>query len=315
MTLPSTLSPLGRGQGEGPIPTVIDTDPGIDDALALMLAWGSPELDVLALTVVAGNAPLADTARNTARLVAVRRPSRLPQIALGAAAPLRRPLVKTAADEHGGDGLGDAVDWPPLTGPPASPPAAEALVSLARAHGERLTLIALGPLTNVALALRLDAEAMRRIGRVVMMLGAVDVRGNTPADAEFNAYVDPDAVREVFEAGLRLDMVPLDATRQTRLERDQLHAALGGRLGPVADRIEAFTEQSFRTWGYMHLHDPLAVGLTVDPSLAQWESVRIVVGEDGQTRRAAGAPNCRVARIIQAERFLGLFFDRLCPVS
>lgn len=65
----------------------------------------------------------------------------------------------------------------------------------------------------------------------------------------------------------------------------------------------------------MHLHDPLAVGLTVDPSLAQWESVRIVVGEDGQTRRAAGAPNCRVARIIQAERFLGLFFDRLCPVS
>src|SRR5580765_1053200 len=95
------------------IPTVIDTDPGIDDALALLLAWGSPELDVLALTVVAGNAPLADTARNAARLVALRRPARLPQIALGAAGPLRRALV-TATQDHGSDGLGDALDWPPV---------------------------------------------------------------------------------------------------------------------------------------------------------------------------------------------------------
>jgi purine nucleosidase len=143
----------------------------------------------------------------------------------------------------------------------------------------------------------------------------VDVRGNAPPDAEFNAYVDPDAVREVFEAGLQLEMVPLDATRQTTMKSDQLHAALAGRNRPIAARIGAFTEQSFRTWGYMHLHDPLAVGLAVDPSLAQWEPVRIAVGEDGQTRRAAGAPNCRVARVVDVDRFLALFFDRLCPVS
>jgi inosine-uridine nucleoside N-ribohydrolase len=147
------------------IPTVVDTDPGIDDALALLLAWGSPELDVLALTVVAGNAPLADTARNAARLVALRRPARLPLIALGAAAPLRRALV-TATHDHGSDGLGDAPDWPPVASPPASPSAAETIVALAQAHAERLTLIALGPLTNLALALRLDADALRRIGRV-----------------------------------------------------------------------------------------------------------------------------------------------------
>ncbi len=300
---------------DGPTPTVIDTDPGIDDALALLLAWGSPELDVLALTVVAGNAPLVATARNAARLIAVRRPARVPQIALGAAAPLHRALVIAAHDEHGGDGLGDAVDWPPVTGPLAAPSAAETLVALARAHAERLTIIALGPMTNLALALRLDAEAMRRTGRVVMMLGAVDVRGNTAADAEFNAYVDPDAAREVFEAGLRVDLVPLDATRQTTIKDDQLHAALAGRLGPLAARIEAFTEQSFRLWGYMHLHDPLAVGLAVDESLARWEPARIAVGEDGQTRRAAGAPNCRVAQVIDADRFLALFFDRLCPKS
>src|SRR6202022_3752472 len=128
-------------------PTVLDVDPRIEDALAWLLAWGSPELDVLALTVVAGNAPLADTARNAARLVAVRRPPRPPQGALGAAAPLRRPRVRPPAAEHGSDGLGDAVDWPPVTGPPASPSAAETLVALARTHRERLTLIPLGPLT------------------------------------------------------------------------------------------------------------------------------------------------------------------------
>jgi len=296
-------------------PTVLDTDPGIDDALALLLAWGSPELDVLALTVVAGNAPLADTARNAARLVAVRRPGRPPLIALGAAAPLRRPLVTAAHDEHGGDGLGDAPDWPPVASLSASPSAAETLVALAQAHAERLTLIALGPLTNLALALRLDADALRRIGRVVVMAGAVDVPGNITPDAEFNAYVDPDAASEVFDAGLRVDLVSLDATRQTTINRDQLHAALARRPGPLAACIAACTEQTFRLWGYMHLHDPLAVGLAVDASLARWQPARIVVGESGQTRRAAGAPNCRVAHVIDAERFLALFFDRLCPTS
>ena len=296
-------------------PTVLDTDPGIDDAMALLLAWGSPELDVLALTVVAGNAPLADTARNAARLVAVRRPARLPQIALGAAAPLRKPLVPVPPDQHGADGLGDVPDWPPVASPPVSPSAAETLVALARAHAERLTLIALGPLTNLALALRLDADALRRTGRVVMMAGAVDVPGNVTPDAEFNAYVDPDAAREVFDAGLRVDLVPLDATRQTTMNRDQLHAALAHRPGPLAARIAACTEETFRLWGYMHLHDPLAVGLAVDASLAQWQPARIAVGDSGQTRRAAGAPNCRVAKVVDAERFLALFFDRLCPPS
>src|SRR5262245_3919448 len=295
--------------------TVVDTDPGIDDALAVLLAWGAAELDVLALTVVAGNAPLADTARNAARMVAVRQPARLPQIALGAAAPLRRPLVTAAHDEHGSDGLGDALDWPPVTSPPASPSAAETLVALARAHAERLTLIALGPLTNLALALRVDADALRRIGRVVMMAGAVDVPGNITPDAEFNAHVDPDAAREVFDAGLRVDLVPLDATRRTPINRDERQGALARRPRPLPACIAACTEQTFLLWRYMHLHDPLAVGLAVDASLARWQPVRIAVGESGQTRRAAGAPNCRVAQVIDAERFLALFFDRLCPAS
>jgi purine nucleosidase/pyrimidine-specific ribonucleoside hydrolase len=304
-----------RQKGIALIPTVLDTDPGIDDALALLLAWGSPELDVLALTVVAGNVTLPLAARNAVRLATVRGPARPPRIALGAAAPLRKRLVTSEPDQHGTDGLGDLLDWPPVASPPASPSAAETLVTLARAHAECLTIIALGPLTNLALAIRLDPDALRRTGRVVMMGGAVDVRGNITPDAEFNAYVDPDAAREVFDAGLRVDLVPLDATRQATIDGDQLHAALARRPGPLAARIEACTERMFRRWGYMHLHDPLAVGLAVDASLAQWEPARIAVGEGGQTRRVAGAPNCRFARVIDAERFLAMFFDRLCPAS
>ena len=170
-------------------------------------------------------------------------------------------------------------------------------------------------MTNLALALRIDADAVRKTGRVVMMAGTVGVPGNITPDAEFNAYVDPDAAREVFDAGLRVDLVPLDATRQTTITRDLLHGALANRRGALAARIEAFTEQSFRLWGYMHLHDPLAVGLAVDESLARWQPARIAVGEGGETRRAAGAPNCRVAQVIDAERFLAFFFDRLCPAS
>src|SRR5262249_33053325 len=224
-----------------------------------------------------------------------------------------RPGAPPAPADGGGAGPGGVPVWPPGPAPPASPSAAETIVALARAHAERLTLIALGPLTNLALALRLDADALRRIARVVMMAGAVDVPGNITPDAEFNAYVDPEAASEVFDARRGVDLVPRAATRQTTINRDQLHAALAPRPGPLADRIAACTEQTFRLWGYMHLHDPLAVALAVDPSLAQWRPARIVVGESGQTRRAAGAPNCRVAHVIDAERFLALFFDRLCP--
>jgi inosine-uridine nucleoside N-ribohydrolase len=133
-----------------------------------------------------------------------------------------------------------------------------------------------------------------------------------PRGRQFNAYVDPEAAGEVFEAGLRVDR-----HRWTPRGRPGSTAGSSTRagVGPVAARIAAFTEQTFRTWGYMNLHDPLAVGLAVDESLARWETARISVGEGGQTRRADGEPNCRVAKVIDVERFVALFFDRLCPAS
>lgn len=297
-------------------PVVIDTDPGIDDALALLLAWGSPELDIRAITTVAGNVPVAVATRNVLRLAALRRPSAVAPVAVGAAGPLARPLV-TAVDYHGQDGLGDLPDWPPVEEPPG-PGAVDAILQAARRDAGRLVLVALGPLTNVALALAADRRAMDGLRRLVVMGGAVDVAGNVTATAEFNAHVDPEAAARVLDSGLVPDLVPLDATRQVVLERGRLEEALARAPGPVATRIAAVTARGFRVdsgrgAGGLVLHDPLALGLAIDPTLCTWEAARLVVESDGALGRAAGVPNCRVARRVEAERFLALFLDRLCP--
>lgn len=298
-------------------PAVIDTDPGIDDALALLLAWSSPELTVEAMTTVAGNVPLPLATLNAWRLLDLRRPSPAPLIAAGAAAPLRRSL-QTAVDYHGEDGLGGVGGWPEPPPSFASDNAVEVLLEAARRHRTRLVVIAIGPLTNLALAVARDGAAMRGVGRVVVMGGAVDVLGNVTPEAEFNIHVDPDAARQVLEAGLSVDLVPLDATRQAILRREELTTALARRPGRVADRIAAFTARGFHEHGKdgihgMTLHDPLAVGVAVDPMLVTWERVRLTVGADGETRSATGAPNCRVARRVDRDRFVGMFLERLCP--
>jgi purine nucleosidase/pyrimidine-specific ribonucleoside hydrolase len=298
-------------------PTLIDTDPGIDDALALLLAWGSPEISVLALTTVAGNVPVAQASLNARRLCALRRPRPWPMIAEGAAAPLARPL-RTAIDYHGHDGLGDVGDWPEPLPSPSPGAAVEVLTDVARRYGEQLTIVALGPLTNLAQALERDAGALRRVGRIVVMGGAVAVPGNVTADAEFNIFVDPDAARVVFEAGLALELVPLDATRQAMLSRTELDTCLAAYPGPFADRIRAFTARGFLERGPggghgMTLHDPLAVGAAIDPTLVAWEPLRLAIGNGGQTRPVPGDANCRVAMRVDRARFIELFLGRCCP--
>jgi inosine-uridine nucleoside N-ribohydrolase len=298
---------------------LIDTDPGIDDALALLYAWASADLRLAAITTVAGNVPVADATRNLLRLVALSG-VRPPPIAQGAAAPLAGSLV-TATGYHGDDGLGDLPDWPPPPSRALVPlDAADLIVETARRATEPLTLIALGPLTNVALALARDAAALRRLARVVVMGGAVDVRGNVTATAEFNIHVDPDAAARVVAADLPLDLVPLDATRQAVVSRGELERALRRRPGPLAERIAAFTRRGFtvdaaRGTSEMVLHDPLAVAAALDPSLVGWEETRLAIGPGGETRRAAGPINCRFARTVEVRRFLAAFLDRLCPAS
>jgi len=245
------------------IPVLIDTDPGIDDALALLLAWGSPELGVEAITTVAGNVPVEAATTNVLRLLALRRPAPPPAVAVGASGPLARALV-TSTGYHGEDGLADLPDWPEPARPSVLPDAVALIVDAARRLQRLLTLVALGPLTNLALALKADAGALPLVGRVVAMGGAVDVPGNVTPAAEFNFHVDPEAAHRVLAAGLALDLVPLDATRQAVLPRAGMRAALARAPGPLASRIQAFSERGFRidhaggAQGMM-LHDPLAL--------------------------------------------------------
>lgn len=297
---------------------LIDTDPGIDDALALLLAWGAPEWTVDVVTVVAGNVAVEAGTLNVLRLVDLRRPSPPPLVASGAAQPLARPL--RTAPYHGRDGLGDLPDWPRVEARVASTDAPGVIVHTARRHADDLTIVALGPMTNLALAVERDAAAIRAAGRVVAMGGAVDVPGNVTPDAEFNAHVDPEALARVIDAGVRLDLVPLDATRQAVLERATLESALSRVPRAAADRVRRFTDYALRMDEKhgrrgMDLHDPLAVGAALDPTLIEWEAVRLAIGRDGQTRRTAGEPNARFARVVDAPRFLRLFQERLWPAS
>jgi inosine-uridine nucleoside N-ribohydrolase len=297
-------------------PAAVDTDPGVDDALALLLAWSSPELALETITTVAGNVSVEQATLNLLRLLDLRRPALVPAIAVGAATPLARP-VKTAQAYHGEDGLGDLEGWPPVR-LPRTAGAAEVLVASARRHRGALTLIALGPLTNVALAVRADRPAMTAIGRTVIMGGAVDVPGNVTPGAEFNIHIDPHAAAEVFAAGMTIDLVPLDATRQALLTPAHLDAALAGTRRAGADLVRAIAERGLgidlhRGQAGMTMHDPLAVAAAVDPTLVTWEPVRIEIGPDGETRRAAGAPNCRVARVVDTARFSQFVIERLWP--
>src|SRR5213076_1654823 len=300
-------------------PVLIDTDPGIDDALALLFGWNSPEISVEAITTVAGNVPVEQGTVNVFRLLGLREPSPRPVIAMGAAEPLARPLV-TAQRYHGEDGLGDLPDWPETEKPPLEPDAVSVIIDQARRSQRLLTLVALGPLTNLALTLKADAGAVSLIGRIVAMGGAVDVPGNVTPTAEFNMYVDPEAAHRVLAARLPLHLVPLDATRQAVLPRAGIKSAFRRVSGPLADRIVAFSERGFRidhasgSQGLV-LHYPLALALAIDPTHAEWASVRLVIGPDGETLRASGEPSCRIAKRIDSDRFLRLFLDRLCPPS
>ena len=298
-------------------PVLIDTDPGIDDALALLFAWNCPEIQVETITTVAGNVTVEAASQNLLRLLALRRPAPRPIVAAGATGPLARALT-TATRFHGEDGLGDLPDWPAVERMPASPDAVEAILAAVRRHERALTIVALGPLTNLALALKKDAATVGRAGRIVAMGGAVDVPGNVTPTAEFNMYVDPEAAHRVFAAGLPLEIVPLDATRQAMLPRAGMRATLARAPGALASRIQGFCERGFRISRSdgeqgMALHDPLAVGLALDPSLASWEPVRLAIGPDGETVRTSGPANCRFAKRVESDRFIRLFLDRLCP--
>jgi len=320
-------------------PILIDTDPGIDDALAILLAFGSPEVSVEAITTVAGNVGVDVATRNLFRILDVAHPGHRPRVARGAAGPLAGPLV-TATHVHGDDGLGNLDGLLEPGGQPRYPEpshelqmldGADLILETSHRFAGRLVVVALGPLTNVALALSRDPGRLARAARLVVMGGAVGVPGNVTATAEFNMHVDPEAAAQVFASGLPIELVPLDVTRRVVLTRADLGKALGHGSGRAARFIEDFTAHGFdfetrRGNGAMALHDPLAVGVAADPSLVSLEPLHIAVEctgsltrgmtvADRRPHRGKPEPTCRAALDVDAPRFLRLFLDRLCRAS
>lgn len=267
----------------GPFRVIIDTDPGVDDALALLLAMRSPELKIEAITPVAGNVPLGLTLPNALRLVEIAGRTDIP-VAAGARTPLVRRLV-TATYAHGENGLGGAV-FPEPTTKPVATPAAEMIRQIVRKYPGEVTLITIGPLTNVATAINSDPELASMVRGLVMMGGSLSGGNITPA-AEFNVYVDPEAARIVFQSGIPITMVGLDVTRKTSLTDEHVRTleAAQNSVSQAAAKIGRNAINHNREHGYLvgpNMHDSLAVAGFLDPSILKLQDYYVDVETTGE---------------------------------
>jgi inosine-uridine nucleoside N-ribohydrolase len=318
---------------------IIDTDPGVDDAFALMLAMRSPELKIEAITAVAGNVPLELTLPNALRMVEICERTDIP-VAGGASEPLLRKLV-TAAYAHGENGLG-GVEFPAPKTKPVPEHAAELIARLIRQYPGEITLVPIGPLTNIALALRSDPGMATIVPGIVLMGGSLSGGNVTPA-AEFNFYVDREAAAIVFDSGIPITMVGLDVTHKVELTDERLVRLEANKtqVSQAAARIARSITETYRRAGHPGwpiLNDPLAVSALLDPAILKLTDYHVEIettgaltaGESvgyrhGDVRTAAplqssgGAvpesaafhSNCKVGTGVDVQRFFELLIQRL----
>jgi len=262
---------------------IIDTDPGVDDAMAIFLALRSPELKVEAITAVSGNVPLAFTLPNALRLVEIAGHPEVP-VAGGAAFPLVRRLV-TAAYVHGNNGLG-GVEFPEAKIKAVPETATELIRRIVRANPGEITIAAVGPLTNIATVLKSDPTIAPLIKSVVIMGGSLSGGNITPA-AEFNFYVDPEAARIVFDSGVPLTMVGLDVTNKVIIREEQVRA-LEAAQNPVSQAAGKILRANFdrlsktgHATGFA-MHDPLTVAQLIDPSVVTLKDFFVEIETTGE---------------------------------
>ena len=259
---------------------IIDTDPGQDDAVAILLALASPELEVLGITAVAGNVPLALTERNARKICELAgRPE--VKVFAGASRPMVRSLV-TAEDVHGKTGL-DGPELPEPGMPLQEQHAVDFIVeTLMREQGGSVTLCPLGPLTNIALALEREPRIVPRIREIVLMGGGFFEGGNVTPAAEFNIHVDPHAADVVLKSGIPVVMVPLDCTHKalTTAKRVAAFRDLGTRPGvataEMLEFFERFDENKYGTDGGP-LHDPCVIAYLLKPELFSGRHINVTV--------------------------------------
>jgi pyrimidine-specific ribonucleoside hydrolase len=331
LTLPSTPTPMPRR-------VIIDTDPGTDDALAIFLALNSPELKIEAFTPVAGNVPLELTLPNALRLLEIAGHREIP-VAAGANRPLVRRLI-TATYAHGENGLG-GIEFPEPITKPISESATQLIRRLVRASPNQISIIALGPLTNIAMAFREDPELPRLIPNLTLMGGSLS-GGNVTPSAEFNVYCDPEAAQAVFRSGVPLTMVGLDVTRKAMLREEDIKRLErsakpeGQAAGKIARSSMNRIRQTSATGGPA-MHDSLAVAAFLDPRVVTLRELYVDVettgtltaGETVGYRKAPVRlsppmantpvvqqsnwfqPNAKVALEVDVDRFLKMLIERI----
>jgi purine nucleosidase len=298
-----------------PLPVVIDTDPGIDDMLALYLCLFSPELDVRGISVSYGNTVVENAYRNAVEIL--RRAGKRVRLAVGARRPLVRPLV-VAHETHGASGLGYA----------AVPPAGvildfvRPLERLLAEQTDRITLVTLGPLTSLALALRRDADLVRaKVGRHIAMVGSLEAKGNTTPWSEFNAWCDPEALQTVLRAELPTELVGLDVTRQFVLDAPDV-----ARLGRTGVPLARWLHEALRFYVEFHqaheglegcvVNDVLPIAALIKPETITFKPARIAVdvsdGESrGRTRITADGAEVLVATEVRIPAIRAMLSERV----
>lgn len=275
---------------------IIDCDPGVDDAVALMLAFGSGDLELLAITAVGGNVPVEKTARNARMLRQIAGREDVP-VFMGGDRPLRRP-VAGAGEFHGEEGVGDLIPFEP-DAPCADGHAVDAIIDIVMSRpAESVAMAVVGPMTNLALALRKQPALAARLGPVAVMGGARSEGGNITASAEFNIWADPEAAAEVLATGCDVVMFGLDATHQVRATDARIAAleAVGTPKGDAAASMMRFSQRVERQivgWDSPPVHDPCPVAWLIKPALFELKPCLIRVETQSELTRGHTAVEFR----------------------
>jgi inosine-uridine nucleoside N-ribohydrolase len=298
---------------------IIDTDPGIDDAMAIFYAAAAPDIDLLGLTTIFGNVTTKTATRNALRLLEAAGLD-LP-VAHGAEAPLVLPPFTPSAHVHGDEGFGDIPAATPK-GKPVEEDAADFLIRMAREHKGELVLCPIGPLTNIAIAIQRDPEFAQNVKRIVIMGGSLEEGGNITPHAEANIYHDPHAAEVLFASGARVEMVGLDVTHRILCTKDDFSgiAASSPQLGGMLQEMSVFYLHFYETVGKFDgcsLHDPAAVIACTHPELFTARSMPMEVSCEGDTSgetRLSGEEGRKpidVYMAVDAEAVKSLFLKRL----
>ncbi|KAL3352406.1 hypothetical protein AABB24_020436 [Solanum stoloniferum] len=310
---------------------IIDTDPGIDDAMAIFVALESPEVEVIGLTTIYGNVYTTLATRNALHLLDIAGRTDIP-VAEGSHVTITKGTKLRIADfVHGTDGLGNQ-NFPAPNGMPIEQNAVDFLVQQASVYPGKVTVVALGPLTNIALAIQSDPDFVKNIGQIVVLGGAFSVNGNVNPAAEANIFGDPDAADIVFTSGADVLAVGINVTHQvvlTDFDRDEL-AKSNGKYAKYLDKILGvyfgYHHDAYSTKG-VYLHDPTALLAAVDPSLITYTEGVVRVQTNGITRGLtlfynkqkrfaevtewSDKPSVKVAVTVDAPRVLKLVMERL----